>query len=150
MAATQAQRATLYTTLTDTIGEDAADTLMTELPPGGWDRMATKDDLAGAEARLAEALAVGLAQLSVTLTEGLTGLDTKITEGLTGLDTKITEGLTGLDTKITEGLAEAATERAKIVKSQARHLYVIVTTTVATIMAATISIWLALFAIAID
>ena len=139
MAATQAQRATLYTTLTDTIGEDAADTLMTELPPGGWDRMATKDDLAGAEARLAEALAVGLAQLSVTLTEGLTGLDTKITEGLTGLDTKITEGL-----------AEAATERAEIVKSQARQLYVIVTTTVATIMAATISIWLALFAIAID
>jgi len=139
MAATQAQRATLYTTLTDTIGEDAADTLMTELPPGGWDRMATKDDLAGAEARLAEALAVGLAQLSVTLTEGLTGLDTKITEGLTGVDTKITEGL-----------AEAATERAEIVKSQARQLYVIVTTTVATIMAATISIWLALFAIAID
>ena len=139
MAATQAQRAALYTTLTDTIGEDAADTLMTELPPGGWDRMATKDDLAGAEARLAEALAVGLAQLSVTLTEGLTGLDTKITEGLTGLDTKITEGL-----------AEAATERAEIVKSQARQLYVIVTTTVATIMAATISIWLALFAIAID
>jgi len=139
MAATQAQRAALYTTLTDTIGEDATDTLMTELPPGGWDRMATKDDLAGAEARLAEALAVGLAQLSVTLTEGLTGLDNKITEGLTGVDNKITEGL-----------AEAATERAEIVKSQARQLYVIVTTTVATIMAATISIWLALFAIAID
>lgn len=35
MAATQQQRATLYTTLADTMGDEAADTLMAELPPGG-------------------------------------------------------------------------------------------------------------------
>ena len=38
--------------------------------------------------------------------------------------------------------AEAATERAKIIRGQARHLYVMV----ATIVLATISIWIALFA----
>ena len=40
-----------------------------------------------------------------------------------------------------EGFAEAAKERAEIIKSQAKELYVIVST----IAVATISIWIALF-----
>ena len=40
-----------------------------------------------------------------------------------------------------EGFAEAAKERAEIIKSQAKQLYVIV----ATIAAATVSIWIAVF-----
>ena len=38
MAATQQQRATLYTTLADTMGDEAADTLMAELPPAAGSR----------------------------------------------------------------------------------------------------------------
>ncbi|MXX22807.1 MAG: hypothetical protein F4Z93_06865 [Rhodospirillales bacterium] len=116
MAATQQQRAKLYTTLAETMGDEAADTLMAELPPGGWEQMATKDDLAGVETRLTAAMTAGFAEISV---------------------------------KLTEGLAQAATERAAIIKDQAemlkgqaRQLYVIVTT----IVAATVSIWIALFA----
>ena len=57
---------------------------------------------------------------------------------------KMTEGLSGLSDKITEGLTVAARERAELVRSQARQLYVIVST----IAAATVSIWIALFAVA--
>ena len=115
MAATHQQRAKLSTTLAETMGDEAADTLMAELPPGGWEQMATKDDLAGVETRLTATMTAGFAELSV---------------------------------KLAEGLAHAATERAAIVKDQAemlkgqaRQLYVIVTT----IVAATVSIWIALF-----
>ncbi|MYA14518.1 MAG: hypothetical protein F4Z26_07335 [Acidimicrobiaceae bacterium] len=54
---------------------------------------------------------------------------------------RITESNAELRVAMHEGFAEAAKERAEIVKSQARQLYVIV----ATIAAATISIWIALF-----
>lgn len=37
MAATQAQRAALYTSLVESMGEEAADTFMDQLPPSGWD-----------------------------------------------------------------------------------------------------------------
>ena len=115
MAATQAQRAALYASLVDSMGEEAADTLMDQLPPTGWDQMATKEDLAGVELRLQAALATLLA--------------------------RFTETNADLRVEMHKGFAEAAKERAEIIKSQAKQLYVIV----ATIAAATISIWIALF-----
>ena len=92
--------------------------------------MATKQDLAGVETRLTAAMTAGFAEFSVKLAEGL--------------DHAATERA-AINTRITEGLDHAATERAAINKGQARQLYVIVTTTVATIVAATVSIWIALF-----
>ena len=122
MAATQAQRAALYASLVDSMGEEAADTLMDQLPPTGWDQMATKEDLAGVELRLQAAFATLLAQLTET-------------------NARITETNADLRVEMHKGFAEAAKERAEIIKSQAKQLYVIV----ATIAAATISIWIALF-----
>ena len=115
MAAPQAQRAALYASLVDSMGEEAADTLMDQLPPSGWDQMATKEDLAGAELRMQATMAESHA--------------------------KLIESQAGLQVAMHEGFAEAAKERAQIIKAQAKQLYVIVST----IAVATISIWIALF-----
>ena len=133
MVATQSQRAALYTSLMDTMGDEAAETLMDQLPPGGWDQMATKDDLAGVEQRLQASLAVLAAETNAKFAES----HTKLVES----HTKLVESQAALQVAMHEGFAEAAKERAEIVKAQAKQLYVIV----ATIAAATISIWMALF-----
>ena len=52
MAMTETQRTTLYNQLTDAIGQEAARTLMEQLPPSGWDQVATKDDVKASEQRL--------------------------------------------------------------------------------------------------
>ena len=129
MAATQSQRAALYASLVNSMGEEAADTLMDQLPPSGWDQMATKDDLAAAELRLRAAFVTAIAETNVKMAEG---------------HAKLVEGLADLKVAMHAGFAEAAKERAGIIRSQARQLYVMV----ATIAAATISIWIALFAVA--
>ena len=49
MAMTETQRTTLYHQLTGTIGQEAARTLMEQLPPSGWDQVATKDDVKASE-----------------------------------------------------------------------------------------------------
>ena len=133
MAATQAQRAALYASLVDSMGEEAADTLMDQLPPTGWDQMATKDDLAGFELRLQAAFATAMAEIDAKFAE----TNGRITE----TNARITETNADLRVEMHEGFAEAAKERAEIIKSQAKQLYVIV----AAIAAATISIWIALF-----
>ena len=51
-AMTETQRTTLYNHLTDAIGQDAARTLMEQLPPSGWDQVATKDDVKASEERI--------------------------------------------------------------------------------------------------
>ena len=133
MAATQAQRAALYASLVDSMGEEAADTLMDQLPPSGWDQMATKEDLAGVELRLQAAFTAAIAQINAKFAE----TNAKLVE----TNARITETNSDLRVEMHEGFAEAAKERAEIIKSQAKQLYVIV----ATIAAATISIWIALF-----
>ena len=130
MAVTQAQRAALYTDLVELMGQEAADNLVDQLPPAGWDQMATKDDLAAAELRLQSCL-----------TEATAGTDVKFTESYAALQVAMQAGFTELRTAIATGLAEAAKERAEIVRGQAKQLYVIVST----IAVATISIWIALF-----
>lgn len=126
MAATQSQRAALYASLVESMGEEAADTLMDQLPPSGWDQMATKEDLAGVELRLQAAFTAAIAEINTKFAE---------------TNARITETNAELRVEIHAGFAEAARERAEIIKSQAKQLYVIVTT----IAAATISIWIALF-----
>lgn len=49
MAMTETQRTTLYNELTGVIGQEAARTLMEQLPPSGWDNVATKDDVKASE-----------------------------------------------------------------------------------------------------
>ena len=88
MAATQAQRAALYVSLVDSMGEEAADTLMDQLPPSGWDQMATKEDLAGVEQRLQASLAVAFAEINARFAE----TNVKFVEGHAALQVAMHEG----------------------------------------------------------
>lgn len=169
MAATQQQRAKLYTTLAETMDEETADILLSELPPGGWEQMATKEDLAGVEARLTAAITAGLAELSVKMTDGLAQaaheraeINTRLTAGLAQaaheraeIYAQLSAGLTqaakertDIHAQLAPEIGKATTNRAeirgdvsKLRESQARHLLVIVST----ICLATISIWITLF-----
>ncbi len=121
MATTQAQRASLFNTLAELMGTDDAETLMEQLPPSGWDNVATKDDLKVLTATITAAIA-----------------ETRV---------EFTNALADTNAAMQAGFAQAAKERAELVKSdaeivrsQARNLYA----TVVTIVLATISIWIAL------
>ena len=124
---------------------------MDELPPGGWHQMATKEDLAGVELRLRTAFTEALAETNVKLAESHASLvesQAKLVESHAESHAKLVESQAALQVTMHQGFAEAAkeraeaaTERAEIVRAQARQLYVIV----ATIAAATVSIWIALF-----
>ena len=137
MAATQSQRAALYASLVESMGEEAADTLMDQLPPSSWDQMATKEDLAGVELRLQAAFTAAIAETNIKLAEA----NARITETNAELRASMDAGFAELRAAIAIGLAEAAKEQAQIIRSQAKQLYVIV----ATIAAGTLSIWIALF-----
>ena len=109
------------------MGTEDAETLMQQLPPGSWDTMATKDDLQVLGATLAATFTAALAEFRV----------------------EVTNTIAELRVEVANGFAEAAKERAELakcyaelVKSQAKHLYI----TVSTICLATISIWIALLA----
>lgn len=49
MVMTETQRTTLYNQLTGAIGQEAARTLMEQLPPSGWEQVATKEDVKASE-----------------------------------------------------------------------------------------------------
>ena len=51
MALTEQQRAEIYGSLADTIGQQGAEFLMAQQPPGGWEQLATKRDLADLEVK---------------------------------------------------------------------------------------------------
>lgn len=144
MVMTNTERATLYSALADAIGQQEAETLMEQLPPSGWDQVATKDDLKV----LGAGFAAALAETNAALTAGLAETNAALTAGLAQTNAAITAGLAEANAAMKAGFAEAAKERAEIVKSvaevvrsQARQLYIIT----ATIIAATVSIWIALF-----
>ena len=166
MAMTNTERATLYSALAGAIGQQEAETLMEQLPPSGWDQVATKDDLrvlgASFSAALAEtnaaitaglaetnaALTAGLAETNAALTAGLAEANAALTAGLAETNAALAAGLAEANAAMKTGFAEAAKERAEIVKSvaevvrsQARQTYIVT----ATIIAATVSILIALF-----
>ncbi len=45
MSPTDMRRLVLYERLIELLGDERAATLMEHLPPGGWDKVATKDDV---------------------------------------------------------------------------------------------------------
>ena len=51
MALTEKQRAEIYSSLSDTVGQPGAEFLMAQQPPGGWEQFATKRDLADLEVK---------------------------------------------------------------------------------------------------
>ncbi len=127
MATTQAQRASLFTTLAELMGTEDAETLMQELPPSGWDNMATKDDLK---------------VLAATVTAALAEFRVEVTNALAEIRVAHAESHAELVKSHAELVESHAESHAELVKSQARNLYI----TVSTIVLATISIWIALLA----
>ena len=125
MAITQAQRASLHANLVDLMGQRDAEALIELLPPGGWDNVATKDDLKTLEATLMAAITAGLAETNAAITAGLAETNAAITAGLA---------------EATKERAQLAVDLAKDARREAKNLYI----TVSTIALATISIWIAL------
>ena len=134
MATTQAQRASLFNTLAEMMGRQEAETLVEQLPPTGWDTMATKDDVRVLGATITAALAEGLAEAAKERAE----IVKTMADGFAEAAKERAE----ITKTVAEGLAEAAKERAEIVKTVARSLYV----TVSTVVLASVSIWIALLA----
>ena len=81
MSPNETRRLDLYETLIDRLGDEAAATLMEFLPPGGWENVATKDDLRLVEERLTGKIESGLTGASAERA----GLREQIEGGLTGL-----------------------------------------------------------------
>ncbi len=110
MAATHSQMSFLYHRMTESMGEEAAELLLDQLPPGGWDQMSTKSDL-------------------VELRGGIKGdfadLKTDFAD-LKGDFADLKTEMADLKSLVVTGFAEAAVERAKIIKGQARQLYMMV------------------------
>ena len=104
MAMTETQRTTLYRQLTDAIGQEAARTLMEQLPPSGWDQVATKDDVKASERLLQRELKASEKLLHGELkeTEGRLMLqiaDSESRQGarLDGTNTRLDETNTRID-----------------------------------------------------
>lgn len=115
MVMTETQRTTLYNQLTNTIGQEAARTLMEQLPPMGWDQVATKEDIQASETKVLGELKVTEGRLLVQIADSesrlgarIDGMNTRIDETNTridGMNTRIDETNTrvdGLNTRIDE------------------------------------------------
>ena len=100
MAITQTQRVSLYANLVNLMGQQDAEALIEMLPPGGWENVATKDDLKN---------------LETTLTAALTETNAAITAGLA---------------EATKERAQLAVDLAKDARREAKNLYITVSTIV--------------------
>ena len=121
MSVSDTRRMEMYETLIDRLGGEPAATLMEFLPPGGWENVATKDDLRLLDERFAG------------LHDRIDALDRKIETGLAGVHSRID----GLDGKIEAGLTGLRGEFALAMARQTR-------TIVFTMVGIAITIWLAL------
>ena len=94
MAMTETQRTTLYSQLTDAIGQEAAKTLMEQLPPSGWDQVATKDDVKASERLLKDDVKASekLLQREIKASEKLLQRELKASEKMLRGELKETEG----------------------------------------------------------
>ena len=162
MALTNAQRTSMFEALAGVMGQDDAENLMQQLPPGGWDNVATKEDLRAGFAETNAAIAAGLAQAAVERAEirseaalGRAEIVMAMTAGLAQAAVERAEIGKTVTERLTDGLAQAAVERAEIrseaalgraeiIRRQVWHLYIVVATVVSTVALSSVSIWIAL------
>ena len=97
MAMTETQRTTLYNELTGVIGQEAARTLMEQLPPSGWDQVATKDDVKASEKLLQRELKASEKMLLGELTESEARLKLQIADSESRQGTRIDQTSTRID-----------------------------------------------------
>jgi len=122
VALTQQQRTTIYNSLADTLGQQEAEFLMAQQPPGGWEQFATKQDLHTAFVELSAKMDVGFAELRQQIAELTAEINTRfarVDTQFAAIDTRFAE----VDTRFAEvdtrfaaidtRFAELADRRAK-------------------------------------
>ena len=119
MAMTETQRTTLYNHLTEAIGQDAARTLMEQLPPSGWDQVATKDDVKASEERLLRDLDARETRLKGEFLLAITASESRQSTRIDQTNTRIDETnqkLTDLTGEVRAGFAELHLVLAKQIR----------------------------------
>ena len=88
MPASEEERLALLSRLTETLGADAARTLMESLPPTHWDQIATKDDLRALEERLVHKFTGEIHKVTGEMHK-ITGEMHKFTSGLAEINGRV-------------------------------------------------------------
>ena len=125
MAMTETQRTTLYNHLTNAIGQDAARTLMEQLPPSGWDQVATKDDVKASEERLLQDLDARQTLLKGELLLAMTASESRQSNRIDETNTRIDETNTRIDEtnrELSELTGEVRTGFAALHLTLSRHI----------------------------
>ena len=108
MALTEQQRAEIYSSLADTVGQQEAEFLMAQQPPGGWEQFATKRDLADLETKTQAGFVALNAKMDVQfaqLREQLAEQFAEIKEHFAAVDTRfaeVKEHFAAVDTRFAE------------------------------------------------
>ncbi len=136
MAFDDRARRRLADILDEHLGNEGCELLMAQLPPQGWDELATKTDLAllktdialvradleQVETRLQSRITAEIAGLRTDLTTDIADLRTDLTTDIAGLRTDLTTDIAGLRTDLTTGIAglsrEVSALRAEMHRSQ--------------------------------
>ena len=95
MYLTEETRSELYVTLSELIGSNGAEYLMTQGPPGGWEQYPTSTDLQALATKMAEGFNEAGTERKILRTDmnaGFTAADAKMTTGFAVADAK-TENL---------------------------------------------------------
>ena len=97
MVMTETQRTTLYNQLTGAIGQEAARTLMEQLPPSGWEQVATKEDVKASESMLLREIKASETKVLGELKESEGRLMIQIADSESRLGARIDETNTRID-----------------------------------------------------
>lgn len=105
MVMTETQRTTLYNRLNDAIGQEAARTLMEQLPPMGWDQVATKEDVKASETRVLGELKESEGRLMIQIADSESRQGARIDETnarIDAMNTRIDARIDGTNARIDE------------------------------------------------
>ena len=119
MVMTETQRTTLYNQLTNTIGQEAARTLMEQLPPMGWDQVATKEDVKASEKMLLREISASETRVRGELRETEGRLLVQIADSESRLGARIDETnreLSALKDEVRTGFADLKLALAKQIR----------------------------------
>jgi hypothetical protein len=107
VAARSERREALRQALAAQIGEDEAATLMEQLPPFDWSRLATKDDLARLEDRIDERF-VGIDERFRSLERRFDGFEQRVDDRFIGLERRFDDRFVGLERRFDDQLGGLA------------------------------------------
>ncbi len=132
MALTEKQRAEIYSSLSDTVGQPGAEFLMAQQPPGGWEQFATKRDLADLEVKT-QASFVELQASIVALNAKMDVQFAQLREQLAEQFAEIKERFAAVDTRFAEvdtRFAAVDTRFAEMSDKRSRDVWAFVVATV--------------------